>query len=75
MKKLAKKQEEKEERLKIRKEKLKLRKMKKKNKKEDDFSRVKQDKVEFGEVANEPPLLTAKPRKSSNLEKVTELFL
>ena len=73
MKKLAKKEEEKKEKMKMRKEKFKERKMHKKNKKMDDFSNVKQDKIEFGEVAEEPPQLTAKPRKSSHLERVTNI--
>lgn len=73
LKKLEKKQEERAEKLKLRKEKLKLRKLKKKGKKvdQDEFStRVKQDIVEFGEVAQQPPSITAKPRKSTVMDKV-----
>jgi len=70
MKKLAKKEQEKQEKLKLKKDKLKEKKLYKKNKsKMDDFSSIKQDKVEFGEVAEQPPQLSAKPRKSSHLER------
>lgn len=76
--KLDKKQAEREEKKKIRQEKFKLRVMKKKGKKiEDpghDFNKLKQDKVEFGEVAQAPPTLTAKPRKSTVLNKVEREF-
>ncbi len=74
LRKMEKKKEEIAEKKKIRKEKFKNRKMKKKNRgkaEQDEFSsRIKQDKVEFGEVAAQPPTLTAKPRKSQVLEKV-----
>merc|ERR1712137_965749 len=54
----------------MKKEKFKEKKLYKKNKKNmDGFSQLNQDKVEFGEVAEEPPQLTAKPRKSSHLER------
>ncbi|KAI9563601.1 hypothetical protein GHT06_011065 [Daphnia sinensis] len=67
LKKLEKLQQEREERKKLKKEKFKMRKLFKKNKrlKQDDFSVLKQDKVEFGDVAERPPTLTAKPRKSN----------
>lgn len=72
LKKMEKLQKEREERKQLKKEKFKMRKLYKKNKrlKQDDFSVLKQDKVEFGDVAERPPVLTAKPRKSSALEKV-----
>lgn len=57
----------KEEKLKAKKEKFKEKKLKKKNKNKNDvFEHVKQDKVEFGEVVQEPPQLTAKPRKHAD---------
>jgi len=71
IKKLAKKEQEKKEKKQMKKEKFKEKKLYKKNKKNmDGFSQLNQDKVEFGEVAEEPPQLTAKPRKSSHLERV-----
>jgi len=69
LKKIAKKELEKSEKIKLKKEKLKEKKLYKKNKNNDDFIGIKQDKVEFGEVAEAPPQLTAKPRKSSHLER------
>jgi len=66
-KKMAKQRVLKQEKLKAKKEKFKAMKMLKKGKKkEDDFQVLKQDKVEFGEVVQEPPQLTARPRKTSN---------
>ena len=67
-KKMAKQRVLKQEKLKAKKEKFKAMKMLKKGKKkQDDFHVLKQDKVEFGEVVQEPPQLTARPRKTSNL--------
>ena len=75
LKKLEKLQNEREERKKLKKEKFKMRKLHKKNKgkKQDDFSVLKQDKVEFGDVVEQPPTLTAKPRKSTAMLKVSLL--
>lgn len=72
LKKQLKLQKEREERKKLKMEKFKAWKLHKKNKgkKNDDFSVLKQEKVEFGDVAPQPPSLTAKPRKSNNTEKV-----
>ena len=76
MKKLEKIQKEREEKKQPKKEKFKMRKLHLKNKrlKLDEFSVLKQDKVEFGEVAEQPPNLTAKPRKSTAVEKVCLSF-
>jgi hypothetical protein len=73
LKKLEKLQKEQEERKKLKKEKFKMRKLYKKNKgkKQDDFSVLKQEKVEFGDVVEQPPTLTAKPRKSTAMLKVS----
>ena len=73
LKKLEKLEQERDERKKLKKEKFKMRKLYKKNKgkKQDDFSVLKQDKVEFGDVAEQPPTLTAKPRKSTAMLKVS----
>lgn len=76
-KKMEKLQKEREERKQLKKEKFKMRKLHMKNKKlgkQDEFSVLKQDKVEFGDVAQQPPHLTAKPRKSSATEKVSRSF-
>lgn len=75
MKKQEKLQKERDERKQAKKEKFKARKLHLKNKKLklDDFSVLKQDKVEFGDVAEQPPTLTAKPRKSSAMEKVIRI--
>jgi len=56
------------EKLKAKKQKFKEIKMNKKNKKmnKDDFHHLKQDKVEFGDVVQAPPSLTAKPRRSTS---------
>lgn len=70
-KKIEKLQKEREERRKARLQRFKERKQYKKNKNKDEFSVLKQDKVEFGDVAQQPPAITAKPRKSADLERVS----
>ena len=70
-KKILKQKAAKEEKLKLRKEKFKMKKLAKKEKKNDGFERVKSDVVEFGDVVQEPPQLTAKPRKSEIDNQVT----
>lgn len=73
LKKLEKLQQERDERKKLKKEKFKMKKLFKKNKglKQDDFSVLKQEKVEFGDVVERPPTLTAKPRKSNAMQNVS----
>lgn len=55
--------QQKKERLKEKKKKNVLKKVEKKRDKEGDFSDLR-DNVKFGEVAMEPPAITAKPRKA-----------
>lgn len=76
LKKMEKIRLEQEERKRLKKEKFKEKKLYKKNKgkKMDEFSVLKQDKIEFGEVAEQPPTLTAKPRKSKSLDMVNSVL-
>lgn len=75
LKKVEKLQAERNERKKARLEKFKERKLWKKNKNKDEFSVLKQDKVEFGDVAHQPPAITAKPRKSSDVGRVPSIYM
>ncbi|RDD38211.1 hypothetical protein TrispH2_009373 [Trichoplax sp. H2] len=60
--------------LKVRREKLKEKNRKKKDDKHDEFKELK-DEIKFGEVVQQPPRITAKPRKSVEKAVASNLLL